>query len=138
MGRWQGFAAIIVAMLAGLGPASAQSNFPTKPVHIFVPYAAGGGVDILARTLGDVVSRQWGQTVVVENRPGAGGVVASQALVQTPPDGYTLIVLQAATQPIRSSTQKSPTTRSATSRRSRCSRRRRTSFWCAPILRSRV
>jgi tripartite-type tricarboxylate transporter receptor subunit TctC len=80
-------------MLAGLGPASAQSNFPTKPVHIFVPYAAGGGVDILARTLGDVVSRQWGQTVVVENRPGAGGVVASQALVQTPPDGYTLIVV---------------------------------------------
>jgi tripartite-type tricarboxylate transporter receptor subunit TctC len=93
MGRWQGFAAIIVAMLASLGPASAQSNFPTKPLHIFVPYAAGGGVDILARTLGDVVSRQWGQTVVVENRPGAGGVVASQALVQTPPDGYTLIVV---------------------------------------------
>jgi tripartite-type tricarboxylate transporter receptor subunit TctC len=62
-------------------------------VHIFVPYAAGGGVDILARTLGDVVSRQWGQSVVVENRPGAGGVVASQALVQTPADGYTLIVV---------------------------------------------
>jgi tripartite-type tricarboxylate transporter receptor subunit TctC len=62
-------------------------------VHIFVPYAAGGGVDILARTLGDVVSRQWGQGVVVENRPGAGGVVASQALVASPPDGYTLIVV---------------------------------------------
>jgi tripartite-type tricarboxylate transporter receptor subunit TctC len=93
MGRWSGIAAFIVAMLASLGLASAQSNFPTKAVHIFVPYAAGGGVDILARTLGDVVSRQWGQTVVVENRPGAGGVVASQALVQTPPDGYTLIVV---------------------------------------------
>jgi tripartite-type tricarboxylate transporter receptor subunit TctC len=62
-------------------------------VHIFVPYAAGGGVDILARTLGDVVSRQWGQAVVVENRPGAGGVVASQALAASPPDGYTLIVV---------------------------------------------
>jgi tripartite-type tricarboxylate transporter receptor subunit TctC len=62
-------------------------------VHIYVPYAAGGGVDILTRTLGDVVSRQWGQTVVVENRPGAGGVVASQALVQSPPDGYTLIMV---------------------------------------------
>lgn len=93
MGRWSAIAAFIVAMLASLGLASAQSNLPTKPVHIFVPYAAGGGVDILARTLGDVVSRQWGQTVVVENRPGAGGVVASQALVQTPPDGYTLIVV---------------------------------------------
>ena len=62
-------------------------------MHIYVPYAAGGGVDILTRTLGDVVSRQWGQTVVVENRPGAGGVVASQALVQSPPDGYTLIMV---------------------------------------------
>src|SRR6202051_2965112 len=75
------------------GIASAQSSFPSKPVHIFVPYAAGGGVDILARTLGDVVSRHWGQTVVVENRPGAGGVVASQALAAAPPDGYTLIVV---------------------------------------------
>ena len=93
MGRWSGLAAMIVAMLATFGPVSAQSVFPTKPVHIFVPYAAGGGVDILARTLGDVVSRQWGQTVVVENRPGAGGVVASQALIQAAPDGYTLIVV---------------------------------------------
>src|SRR6266852_4703089 len=75
------------------GIASAQSPFPSKPVHIFVPYAAGGGVDILARTLGEVVSRHWGQTVVVENRPGAGGVVASQALAAAPPDGYTLIVV---------------------------------------------
>ena len=86
-------AAVAAAMLAIGGKASAQSTFPTKPVHIYVPYAAGGGVDILARTLGDVVSRLWGQTVVAENRPGAGGVVASQALIQTPPDGYTLIVV---------------------------------------------
>ena len=85
-------AAAMAAFCAG-GIASAQSPFPSKPVHIFVPYAAGGGVDILARTLGDVVSRQWGQGVVVENRPGAGGVVASQALAAAPPDGYTLIVV---------------------------------------------
>ncbi len=92
MGSWFRIVAAIVAMSAA-GGAAAQSPFPSKPVHIFVPYAAGGGVDILARTLGDVVSRQWGQTVVVENRPGAGGVVASQALVASPPDGYTLIVV---------------------------------------------
>jgi tripartite-type tricarboxylate transporter receptor subunit TctC len=94
MGKWLRMAAVTAAaaFTAG-GIASAQSPFPSKPVHIFVPYAAGGGVDILARTLGDVVSRQWGQTVVVENRPGAGGVVASQALVTSPPDGYTLIVV---------------------------------------------
>jgi tripartite-type tricarboxylate transporter receptor subunit TctC len=93
MGRWLWAAAIVATIIAADGAASAQSAFPAKPVHIFVPYAAGGGVDILARTLGDVVSRQWGQTVVVENRPGAGGVVASQALVSAPPDGYTLIVV---------------------------------------------
>src|SRR3981189_3177479 len=93
MGRGFGIAAGALAMLTVAVGASAQSPFPSKPVHIFVPYAAGGGVDILARTLGDVVSRQWGQTVVVENRPGAGGVVAARALVTAPPDGYPLIVV---------------------------------------------
>ena len=93
MNRWFGVAATAAAMLAAAGVASAQSPFPSKPVHIFVPYAAGGAVDILARTLGDVVSRQWGQTVVVENRPDAGGLVASQALASSPPDGYTLILV---------------------------------------------
>lgn len=93
MGRWIGMAATAAAMLTAGGLAFAQAPFPSKPVHIFVPYAAGGGVDILTRTLGDVVSRQWSQTVVVENRPGAGGVVASQALAASPPDGYTLIVV---------------------------------------------
>jgi tripartite-type tricarboxylate transporter receptor subunit TctC len=93
MGGWFRIAAVTAAMLAMGGGVSAQSPFPSKPVHIFVPYAAGGGVDILARTLGDVVSKAWGQTVVVENRPGAGGVVASQALVSASPDGYTLIVV---------------------------------------------
>jgi tripartite-type tricarboxylate transporter receptor subunit TctC len=93
MGRWFWIAAAVTAMLATAGQARAQSPFPTRPVHILVPYPAGGGVDILTRTLGDVVSRQWGQPVVVENRPGAGGVVASQALAQAAPDGYTLIVV---------------------------------------------
>jgi tripartite-type tricarboxylate transporter receptor subunit TctC len=93
MGRWLRMAAVSLAILSAAGVASAQSSFPSKPVHIFVPYAAGGGVDILARTLGDVLSRQWAQSVVVENRPGAGGVVASQALVASAPDGYTLIVV---------------------------------------------
>jgi tripartite-type tricarboxylate transporter receptor subunit TctC len=86
-------AAAAAAMLAAGGMAWAQSPFPSRPVHIYVPYAAGGAVDILTRTLGDAVSRQWGQGVVVENRPGAGGVIASQALVTAAPDGYTLIVV---------------------------------------------
>ena len=93
MAGWFRIAAVALAMLAGAGMASAEPPFPSRAVHIFVPYPAGGGVDILARTLGDVVSRQWGQSVVVENRPGAGGVIASQALATSQPDGYTLIVV---------------------------------------------
>jgi tripartite-type tricarboxylate transporter receptor subunit TctC len=84
--------AVAAMSLAG-GMACAEAPFPSRPVRIFVPYPAGGAVDILTRTLGDAVSRQWGQGIVVENRPGAGGVIASQALVTSPPDGYTLIVV---------------------------------------------
>src|ERR1700757_4265889 len=93
MGTWLRIAAALIAVLAAGSTARAPSAFPTRPVHVFVPYPAGGGVDVLARTLGDVVSRQWGQSVVVENRPGAGGVLASEALAQAAPDGYTLIVV---------------------------------------------
>jgi tripartite-type tricarboxylate transporter receptor subunit TctC len=93
MVSWFRMFAAALLMLAAGGSASAQSPFPSKPVHIFVPYAAGGAVDILARTLGDAVSQTWGQSVVIENRPGAGGVIASQALVTSPPDGYTLILV---------------------------------------------
>jgi len=91
--RWFRIAVAALATFCAGGIASAQAPFPAKPVHIYVPYPAGGAVDVLARTLGDVVSRQWGQGVVVENRPGAGGVVASQALAAAAPDGYTLIVV---------------------------------------------
>jgi tripartite-type tricarboxylate transporter receptor subunit TctC len=92
MGGWFRTAAVAAFAVAAAGAASAQS-FPSRPVHIFVPYPAGGGVDVLTRTLGDVVSKQWGQSVVVENRPGAGGVIASQAAVTSAPDGYTLIMV---------------------------------------------
>jgi tripartite-type tricarboxylate transporter receptor subunit TctC len=92
MGGWFRLAAVAALMLVAAGAASAQT-FPSKAVHIFVPYPAGGGVDVLTRTLGEVVSKQWGQSVIVENRPGAGGVIASQAVVTSPPDGYTLIMV---------------------------------------------
>lgn len=72
--------------------ASAQ-NYPSKPVRILVPYAAGGAVDVLARTVGQALSKTWGQQPVVDNRPGAGGIIASQALIQSPPDGYTLLLV---------------------------------------------
>ena len=93
MGRWFRILAAAAALLSAGGMACAQAPYPSRPVHIYVPYPAGGAVDILSRTLGEAVSRQWGQGVVIENRPGAGGVIASQALVNAAPDGYTLIVV---------------------------------------------
>jgi tripartite-type tricarboxylate transporter receptor subunit TctC len=73
--------------------ASAQEAFPSRPVHIFVPFPPGGAVDIVARTLGDQLSMRWSKGVVIENRPGAGGVIASEAAARAAPDGYTLILV---------------------------------------------
>jgi tripartite-type tricarboxylate transporter receptor subunit TctC len=91
--KWVRMLAVATGVAAAASTASAQTGFPTKPVHLFVPYPAGGAVDILARTLGDELSKNWGQPVIIENRPGAGGLVASQALATSPPDGHTLIVV---------------------------------------------
>src|ERR1700716_3836674 len=93
MGGWVRMLALAAGVVATMGTASAQTGFPARAVHLFVPYPAGGAVDILARTLGDELSKNWGQPVIIENRPGAGGVVASQALATSAPDGYTLIVV---------------------------------------------
>ena len=85
---------ILAAALFSLAGTNVYAEtFPTRPVRILVPYAAGGAVDVLARTLGQSLSKTWGQQPVIENRPGAGGIVASQALTQSPPDGYTLILV---------------------------------------------
>ncbi len=85
-------AAVLAPVWLGAGPAQAQA-FPTRPVTIFVPYSAGGAVDVLARTIGQSLSKLWGRSPVIENRPGAGGVIASQALAQSAPDGYRLILV---------------------------------------------
>ena len=92
--------AVVVAcavVLAGGAAASAQPAdqvaFPSKPVRILVPFPPGGAVDIVARTLGDELAKRWGQSVVIENRPGAGGVIATQAAATSAPDGHTLILV---------------------------------------------
>jgi len=85
--------AALLALLPALAPARAQESFPSRPVHIFVPFAPGGAVDIVARTLGEELTGRWKQAVVIENRPGAGGVVASEAAAKAAPDGYTLIIV---------------------------------------------
>lgn len=88
--------AIFVAALAlsGLpGPAAfAQEGFPTRPIKMVVPYAAGGLPDTMARVVGQRVGESVGQQVVIENRPSAGGIVACELVAKSPPDGYTLLV----------------------------------------------
>ena len=83
----------IAALLSVAGMGAQAQSFPTRPVTMFVPYSAGGAVDVLARTIAQSLSKSWGQQPVIENRPGAGGVIASQALAQSAPDGYRLILV---------------------------------------------
>jgi tripartite-type tricarboxylate transporter receptor subunit TctC len=85
--------AAAAALLTFTSASHGAEPFPSKQVTILVPYAAGGAVDVLARTLAQSLSKGWGQQPVVENRAGAGGIIASQALAKAPPDGYTLILV---------------------------------------------
>jgi tripartite-type tricarboxylate transporter receptor subunit TctC len=75
--------------------AGAQS-FPSKPIKAIVPLAAGGTGDTLMRAVGDEMSKELGQPVVVENRPGAGGLIGAESVVSSPPDGYTLLAVSPA------------------------------------------
>jgi tripartite-type tricarboxylate transporter receptor subunit TctC len=77
--------------LAGALGARAQS-FPTKPLRLVVPFAAGGNADVTARLAGEGMSRKLGQPVLIDNRPGAGGVVGQELVLQAPPDGYTMVI----------------------------------------------
>jgi len=76
--------------------AHAADGFPAKPVRLIVPYAAGGGTDLLARVVGHKLGTMWGQQVVIDNRVGAGGRVATELTVRAAPDGYTLLLVSAA------------------------------------------
>ena len=88
--------ALAVLALVGLaGTATAQDKFPTKPVRIVVPFVAGSQVDLVGREIGRKLQEIWGQTVVVENRVGAGGTIGSRAVAVAEPDGHTLLVTSA-------------------------------------------
>jgi tripartite-type tricarboxylate transporter receptor subunit TctC len=86
----------LVASLLAAAPAAAQQTatdkYPSKPIHLIVGFAAGGGNDIIARIVGQKLQDSLGQTVIVENRVGAGGRLSAEYVAAQPPDGYTLLV----------------------------------------------
>ncbi|HKW39496.1 MAG TPA: tripartite tricarboxylate transporter substrate binding protein [Burkholderiales bacterium] len=83
---------IAVLALCALCTAAQAQTWPAKPIRVIVPFTPGSGTDIIARTVGEKVSHQLGQPVVVENRPGAGGTIGSAIVAKSEPDGYTLLV----------------------------------------------
>ena len=89
-------AGILVLLVAGVGEQSALAqNFPSKPVHIVVPFTAGGVTDIMARAIAQDVSKVWGQAVIVDNRPGAGIRIGAEYVAKSAPDGHTLLLSDA-------------------------------------------
>lgn len=84
--------AILAALTTALLPMTSVAAYPDKIVRIVVPFAPGGGTDIIARSLAEGMSRDLGQTVIVENKPGGGTIIGSDAVAKSAPDGYTLLM----------------------------------------------
>lgn len=100
----RGFHAVAGAglALAALSPlASAQSAFPSKPIRIVVPFAAGGPTDLMARAIAKNMAPGLGQPVIVDNKPGGGGVIGMSEIARGPADGYTMVFPRSSRSPIR-------------------------------------
>ncbi len=84
---------VAVAALAACGiGAHAADNYPSKPIRLVVPYPAGGGTDIIARLMSTQLSQRWGQPVIVDNKPGASGMLGNDIVAKAPGDGYTVLL----------------------------------------------
>lgn len=78
------------------GAVSAQQRYPDKPLRLLVPFPPGGAIAIVARLLGQKLTESWAQQVVVDHRPGANGIIATETAAKAPPDGYTIIIVSSA------------------------------------------
>ena len=95
--------ALSVLSLFATGPAAAEGAYPSRAIHLIVPFVPGGTSDILARILGKALADELGQPVIVENKPGAGGNIGSDFIAKSPPDGYNLILTNVGTHAINPS-----------------------------------
>jgi len=83
--------AALACTFAVAAPMAGAADFPTKPIRIVVPYSAGGTADVLPRIIGEKLTAMWGQPVIIDNRPGAGGNIGADMVAKAAPDGYTLM-----------------------------------------------
>src|SRR4051812_46124416 len=81
-----------VSLLLLCASFAARSDYPDRPIHVVVPFTAGSGTDIVARTVGEYMSRGLKQPIIIENKPGAGGTLGAAQVAKSTPDGYTLLV----------------------------------------------
>ena len=86
---WQSAA---VALLLTIAAAAQAQKFPERPIRLILPFSAGSATDFFARTIGTKLTESWGQPVVVDNRPAAGGVVAGEIVARATPDGHVLML----------------------------------------------
>ena len=85
-------AGLALSVSGAAAAADPPASFPNRPIRMIVPFPAGGPSDIVARLIGQTMSQDWGQPVVIENRPGANTIIGAQAAAKAAPDGYTLFM----------------------------------------------
>src|SRR3954454_14530668 len=86
------FALAAWALISAISAVDAFAAYPEKTIRIVVPFAAGGGTDVIARTLAQEMAKDLGATIIIENKPGAGTIIGTQAVAGSEPDGYTLLM----------------------------------------------
>lgn len=84
------FGTAMTALMLCAGPLDAAENYPSKPGRFILPFGAGASTDIVGRIFAQRFSEAWGQTLIVDNRPGAGGIIGTELAAKAAPDGYTI------------------------------------------------